>query len=104
MRAAMLILLAELRRAGERDRSALGRGAARGGQERCEAIDYPDVDHAFHNDTSAQRYNAEAAQAAWAATLDFFARRHLERRRCHDKKKARRFRRAFPFSILSTVA
>ncbi|MDQ8757867.1 dienelactone hydrolase family protein [Sphingosinicella sp. LHD-64] len=39
-------------------------------------ITYPDVDHAFHNDTSAARYNRAAAEQAWAATLDFF-RRHL---------------------------
>lgn len=39
-------------------------------------ITYPDVDHAFHNDTSAARYNRQAAEQAWAATLDFF-RRHL---------------------------
>jgi carboxymethylenebutenolidase len=32
---------------------------------------YPGVDHAFHNDTG-QRYNAEQAQAAWAATLAWF--------------------------------
>lgn len=39
-------------------------------------ITYPDVDHAFHNDTSAMRYNREAAEQAWAATLQFF-QRHL---------------------------
>lgn len=39
-------------------------------------IVYPDVDHAFHNDTSAARYNEAAANRAWTATLDFFAR-HL---------------------------
>jgi carboxymethylenebutenolidase len=38
--------------------------------------EYPNVDHAFHNDTSAARYNEEAAQAAWAETIAFF-RRHL---------------------------
>jgi carboxymethylenebutenolidase len=38
--------------------------------------EFPNVDHAFHNDTSAARYNREAAQAAWAETLAFF-RRHL---------------------------
>jgi carboxymethylenebutenolidase len=32
---------------------------------------YPGVDHAFHNDTGG-RYNAEAAQAAWAETLAWF--------------------------------
>lgn len=35
-------------------------------------IIYPDVDHAFHNDTG-QRYNATAAQAAWAETLAWFS-------------------------------
>jgi carboxymethylenebutenolidase len=34
--------------------------------------EFPNVDHAFHNDTSAARYNREAAQAAWAETLAFF--------------------------------
>ncbi|MBN1450487.1 MAG: dienelactone hydrolase family protein [Anaerolineales bacterium] len=34
---------------------------------------YPNADHAFHNDTST-RYNAEAATAAWARTLDWFGR------------------------------
>lgn len=33
---------------------------------------YPAVQHAFHNDTSAARYNAEAAQLAWGRTIDFF--------------------------------
>jgi carboxymethylenebutenolidase len=32
---------------------------------------YPGVDHAFHNDTR-ERYAPEAAQAAWARTLDWF--------------------------------
>ena len=52
------------RRAGEHDRSPLGRGIARGGQDGG-AAQFPDVDHAFHNDMSAQRYNDVAAQAAW---------------------------------------
>ena len=34
---------------------------------------YPKVNHAFHNDTSAERYDAEAAKLAWQRTLDFFA-------------------------------
>ena len=33
---------------------------------------YPDVDHAFHNDTSAARYNEAAAKLAWGRTLEFF--------------------------------
>jgi carboxymethylenebutenolidase len=30
------------------------------------------VNHAFHNDTSAERYNAQAARRAWEQTLAFF--------------------------------
>jgi carboxymethylenebutenolidase len=40
------------------------------------AINYHGVDHAFHNDTSAARYNRQAAERAWRTTLDFF-RTHL---------------------------
>jgi carboxymethylenebutenolidase len=39
-------------------------------------IEHPNVDHAFNNDTSAARYNREAATQAWGETIDFF-RRHL---------------------------
>jgi carboxymethylenebutenolidase len=39
-------------------------------------IEHPNVDHAVNNDTSAARYNREAATQAWTQTLDFF-RRHL---------------------------
>jgi carboxymethylenebutenolidase len=35
---------------------------------------YEGVEHAFHNDTSAARYNAEAAQLAWQRTVEFFDR------------------------------
>jgi carboxymethylenebutenolidase len=38
---------------------------------RYEAHLYPDVDHAFHNDTNAARFNADAAQLAWRRTIDF---------------------------------
>jgi carboxymethylenebutenolidase len=38
--------------------------------------EFAGVDHAFHNDTSAARYNAAAASEAWTATLDFLGR-HL---------------------------
>ena len=38
-----------------------------------EKVIYPDVDHAFHNDTGS-RYNAEAARDAWNRTLDWFDR------------------------------
>ncbi len=40
---------------------------------RYQAIVYPDVDHAFHNDTSAERYNAAAAKLAWERTVAFLA-------------------------------
>ena len=48
--------------------------ALRTAGKRVETVTYPDVDHAFHNDTSAARYNRAAAEAAWAATLAFFGR------------------------------
>jgi carboxymethylenebutenolidase len=35
---------------------------------------YPGVNHAFHNDTSAERFDAAAAKLAWQRTLDFFGR------------------------------
>src|SRR3990172_10309345 len=38
-----------------------------------EKIAYPDVDHAFHNDTGS-RYAPEAARDAWARTLAWFDR------------------------------
>jgi carboxymethylenebutenolidase len=73
--AAMLIILAGL------DQRVNGTAlpwveALRAAHKDVQAITYPGVDHAFHNDTSAARYNDEAARAAWAATLAFFAR-HL---------------------------
>jgi carboxymethylenebutenolidase len=36
---------------------------------------YEGVNHAFNNDTSAERYDAEAAKLAWDRTLAFFAER-----------------------------
>lgn len=33
---------------------------------------YEGVNHAFHNDTSAARYNEQAAKLAWQRTIDFF--------------------------------
>jgi carboxymethylenebutenolidase len=33
---------------------------------------YPEVQHAFHNDTSAARYNEAAAKLAWGRTMEFF--------------------------------
>lgn len=37
------------------------------------AINYQGANHAFHNDTSAERYDAKAAARAWRETLSFFA-------------------------------
>jgi len=36
---------------------------------------YPGAQHAFFNDTSAERYHAEAAKDAWALTLKFLRAR-----------------------------
>lgn len=41
---------------------------------RYELYRYEGVDHAFHNDTSAARYDAAAAALAWQRTLDFLSR------------------------------
>jgi carboxymethylenebutenolidase len=72
--AAMLVLLAgrdeRVNRTGLPWIEAL-RAAGKG-----DGIVYPDVEHAFHNDTSEARYDRAAAEAAWAATLAHFAR-HL---------------------------
>ncbi len=38
---------------------------------------YPNVEHAFHNDTAGVRYNAAAAKDAWAKTVAFFGK-HLK--------------------------
>jgi len=38
---------------------------------------YEGVNHAFHNDTSAARYNEAAAKLAWQRTIDFF-RKYLK--------------------------
>lgn len=35
-------------------------------------FDYPGTQHAFHNDTSAARYDAAAAQLSWDRTVAFF--------------------------------
>ena len=53
--------------------------ALRNAGKSVRAIDYHGVDHAFHNDTSAARYDRRAAERAWATTLDFF-REHLRGR------------------------
>ncbi|MEO6232714.1 MAG: dienelactone hydrolase family protein [Ferruginibacter sp.] len=38
---------------------------------------YEGANHAFHNDTSAARYNEAAAKLAWSRTLEFF-KKHLK--------------------------
>jgi carboxymethylenebutenolidase len=38
------------------------------------AYTYQGVQHAFHNDTGAARYNADAAKLAWTRTIEFFGR------------------------------
>ena len=75
VRAALLVLLAGLD--GRVNQTATPWIAAlRAAGKRVETTTYPNVNHAFHNDTSEARYDRAAAQAAWAATLDFFGR-HL---------------------------
>lgn len=41
-----------------------------------ELYHYPEVNHAFHNDTAPTRYNEAAAKLAWQRTIDFF-NKHL---------------------------
>src|ERR1700752_505319 len=73
--AAMLIIMAGL---DDRVNATAGPwvAALRAAGKEVESITYPGVNHAFHNDTSARRYDRAAAEQAWAATLAFFAR-HL---------------------------
>ena len=42
----------------------------------AESYTYLNVNHAFNNDTSAERYDKAAAELAWKRTLGFFAK-HL---------------------------
>jgi carboxymethylenebutenolidase len=37
------------------------------------AFTYPNVNHAFNNDTSGARYNKEAAELAWGRTVNWLA-------------------------------
>lgn len=75
VQAAMLIILAGL---DDRVNGTAGPWveALRAAGKDVEVTTYPGVNHAFHNDTSSMRYDREAAEAAWAATLAFLAR-HL---------------------------
>jgi carboxymethylenebutenolidase len=75
VQAAMLIILAGL----DNRVNATARPwaeALRAAGKQVDVHEFPNVDHAFHNDTSAARYNEEAARAAWAETIAFL-RRHL---------------------------
>lgn len=50
--------------------------ALRAAGKPVELFEYPGTYHAFNNDTSVERYNAEAAKLAWERTIGFF-RKHL---------------------------
>mgnify|MGYP000686902827 CR=1 FL=1 len=50
--------------------------ALRAAGKKVTYFNYPGVNHAFNNDTSAERYDKAAADLAWQRTLRFF-RRHL---------------------------
>lgn len=39
--------------------------------KKFQAVEYPDVGHAFFNDTNPDRYNKEAAEDAWGRMLEF---------------------------------
>jgi len=45
--------------------------ALRKAGDAVEAFTYPGVNHAFNNDTSADRYDKAAADLAWSRTIDF---------------------------------
>jgi carboxymethylenebutenolidase len=73
VQARMLIHLAE--RDERVNKTALPWAAAlKAAGKAVELVTYPGTDHAFHNDTSAERYNKDAADRAWAATVDLFNR------------------------------
>jgi carboxymethylenebutenolidase len=74
VQAAMLIHLAE--RDERVNKTALPWAEAlKAAGKPVEVVTHPGTDHAFHNDTSAERYNKAAADRAWTATLDLFNRR-----------------------------
>lgn len=73
VQAAMLIHLAE--RDERVNKTALPWAAAlKAAGKQVELVTHPGTDHAFHNDTSAERYNRAAAERAWAATIALFNR------------------------------
>lgn len=49
--------------------------ALRAAGKRVESFVYPGVEHAFNNDSSAERYNAAAARQAWERTTTFLHER-----------------------------
>jgi carboxymethylenebutenolidase len=71
--AAMLIHLAEK---DERvNATALPWAAAlKAAGKNATSIVHPGVNHAFHNDTSAERYDKAAAERAWTMSVEFFGR------------------------------
>lgn len=75
VRAAMLVILAARDERVNRTAHPWIEALEAAGKD-VEFLNYSDVDHAFHNDTSAARYNRDAANHAWSATLGFFDR-HL---------------------------
>lgn len=74
--AAMLVHLAGLDERVNRTGIPWGE-ALKAADPRHQVIMHEDVNHAFHNDTSAERYDKAAAERAWTATLAFFDR-HLK--------------------------
>ena len=68
--AQMLLHLAELDERVNKTASPWAEALKAAGKH-VEWIVYPGVNHAFHNDTSAERYHKAAAGRAWAKTLDF---------------------------------
>lgn len=46
--------------------------ALKSNSKKYELFMYEGINHAFHNDTSAARYNEVAAKLAWQRTIDFF--------------------------------
>ena len=48
--------------------------ALRAAGKKVSYFDYPGINHAFNNDTSAERYDKAAAGLAWGRTLRFFRR------------------------------
>ena len=67
VQAPLLIHPRRARRAGEQDRPALARRASPPPAGRSTLTSTRSVNHAFHNDTSAERYDAAAAEARLAA-------------------------------------